>query len=114
MEKNREIPEFDQRGFLSLMKLGGKKKVDALMELLGQSAPVRITELKAAKSLAEAKAAVQALKMSAGNLGLARLEDYCDQILESKTWPLPGGMIHHVELAYAHGHKALQAQRDRI
>jgi hypothetical protein len=52
-----------------------------------------VKELAEAGSLAEAKAAAAPLKTSASHLGLAALEDLCDQVLEAQHWapgnPLP-------------------------
>jgi hypothetical protein len=114
MDPDAEIPTLDPRAFASVMKLGGKKKLDALMALLSESAPARLKELAEATTLGEAKASAQALKTSAGNLGLARLEDLCDQILTAKTWTPGSGLVASMEAAFKKGHQALLAERSKI
>jgi HPt (histidine-containing phosphotransfer) domain-containing protein len=114
MEKPAEIPNFDPYAFNSLMKMGGKKKLDALIGLLKESAPARMAELKAAPSLSEAQAAARALKTSAGNLGLARLEDFCDQVLVLKAWDAGNGLIPQMDASLRQGLAALLAQRAKI
>jgi hypothetical protein len=81
-----DLPDFDRRALDSLMKSGGKKKLDALLEMLKVNGPQRVQEMLDADNLAEAQAAAKALKNSAANLGLAALEDSCDQILALKAW----------------------------
>jgi HPt (histidine-containing phosphotransfer) domain-containing protein len=114
MDKEPDIPDFDPRAFNSIMKMGGKKKLDALTALFAESAPARLRELVAAQDLGEARAAAQALKNGAGNLGLGRLEDLCDQVLNAKSWPAAPGLVAAMEQAYRRGQTALQAERARI
>ena len=73
--------EFEPRIIQSVMKSGGKKKLDVLLNLFKAEAPQRAEEIATAADEIEAKAAARVLKSSAGNLGLLGLEDLCDQIL---------------------------------
>jgi HPt (histidine-containing phosphotransfer) domain-containing protein len=114
MDTNSDIPDLDLRSVQSVMKLGGKKKLDALIALIQESGPARLREIKEAQSLSEARAAAQALKTSAGNLGLARLEDLCDQLIASKSWAPGSPLIQQMELSYRAGHKALLEQRSKF
>jgi hypothetical protein len=54
------------------------------------------------------------LKVSAGSLGLARLEDLCDQIVGCKTWSPASDLIQEVEQAYRRGLKALLSHRNEL
>ena len=109
-----DIPDLDPRSFQSLLKLGGKKKLDALMELLQGSGPERVQELLGAKSLDEAKAAAKVLKSSAANLGLAALEDTCDQILAAKSWAPRHPLALEAQSRLAKGQAALKQARASI
>lgn len=73
--------EFEPRIIGSVMKQGGKKKLDTLLTLFRAEAPQRVAEIESAADLTEAKAAARVLKTSAGNLGLLGLEDLCDRVL---------------------------------
>ena len=108
------IPDLDPRAVHSLMKMGGKKKLDALMQLLREHGPVRVTELAATADLREAQAAARALKSSAATLGLAALEDLCDQVIESKSWRQGDPLTGQVQAALVRGSAALQAERARL
>ena len=108
------IPDLDPRAAHSLMKMGGKKKLDALMQLLKESGPARVAELAATPDLREAQAAARALKSSAANLGLAALEDLCDQVLEAKAWSAKHPLAAEAEAALARGSAALLAERARL
>jgi hypothetical protein len=81
-----DLPDLDPRPYQSLLKLGGKKKLDTLLDLLKANGHERVKELQGTPDLTEAKAAARALKSSAANLGLAALEDVCDQVLALKAW----------------------------
>jgi hypothetical protein len=83
-----ELPDLEPHAYQSLLKLGGKKKLDTLLDLLKANGHERVKELQHTADLSEAKAAARPLKSSAANLGLAALEDVCDQILAAKTWSL--------------------------
>jgi hypothetical protein len=83
-----ELPDLEPHAYQSLLKLGGKKKLDTLLDLLKANGHQRVTEMQGTADLAEAKAAARALKSSAANLGLASLEDVCDQVLAAKAWSL--------------------------
>jgi HPt (histidine-containing phosphotransfer) domain-containing protein len=111
---DNDIPYLDQRTMLSVMKMGGKKRLDSLIDMVKGAGPVRIQDLKEARTLAEAKKAAQALKGSANNLGLAKLEDVCDQILESKTWTPGSALLGQAEQAWDRGKKALLDYRNGI
>lgn len=78
--------DLDPHAYQSLLKQGGKKKLDTLMDMLKANGPQRIQELLATNSVDEAKSIARALKSSAANLGLASLEDSCDQILTQNAW----------------------------
>jgi hypothetical protein len=114
MDAFDDIPTLDPHAFHSVMKIGGKKRLDALMGLLNESGPARIREIKEATSLSEAKAAASVLKSSASNLGLARLEDLCDQIIDAKTWSPNPELVRQLEQSYRQGREGLQALRDKI
>ena len=109
-----DIPDLDPRSFQSLLKLGGKKKLDTLMELLKVSGPERVQELLGASSLGEAQAAAKVLKHSAGNLGLAALEDACDQILAAKAWAPKHPLALEAQSRLAKGQAALNKARSTI
>lgn len=109
-----DFPDLDPRTFQSLLKLGGKKKLDALMEMLKTNGPLRIQELLVATDLAEAHSAAKALKSSAAHLGLAALEDTCDQILEAKHWSAKHPLALDAQSRLAKGQAALQRARTGI
>lgn len=113
MAPQAEIPPFDPRAVDNVMKLGGKKKLDALIEILNGSAPHRLEDLKKAASPAQARTAAQSLKVTAGNLGLARLEDLCDQVLEANRAP-DAALARQLEQALGLGRKALAEHRARL
>jgi predicted transcriptional regulator len=96
------------------MKMGGKKKLDALIQLIQESGPARVAELAATPDLREAQAAARALKTSAANLGLAALEDLCDQVIEAKAWSQGHPLAGEAKAALARGHAALLAERARL
>ena len=75
--------EFEERIFVSVMRQGGKKKLDTLLGLFKSEAPKRVAEIEAAGDSAELKGAATVLKSSAANLGLLGLEDLCDQVIAS-------------------------------
>jgi hypothetical protein len=102
------IPDLDPHALHGIMKMGGKKKLDALIELLKQHGPARITELKSG----EAVAAAEALKASASHLGLAALEDLCDQVIEAGA--ASPALVGQAEAALKRGLAALQAERAKI
>jgi|GEM_PF-2889336 len=114
MDPGKDIPDLDQRTLQSVMKMGGKKKLDNLIDILDGSGSIRIQDLKGAKTLADAKEAAKSLKNSAGNLGLAQLEDICDQILDCKAWSPGSGLLKQAEAAFERGRKALRAYRGGI
>jgi len=93
------------------MKMGGKKKLDTLIEMLKEHGPKRIQELAAAGSLAEAKAAAAPLKSSASHLGLSALEDYCDQVLEATSWNPGNPLAASASVALRNGLAALAKER---
>jgi hypothetical protein len=109
-----EIPDLDPRSYQSLLKLGGKKKLDALMDLFKASGPERVQELLGASTLAEAHAAAKALKHSAANLGLAALEDTCDQILAAHAWTPKHPLALEAQSRLAKGQAALRQARSTI
>lgn len=86
------IPDLDPRALQGVMKMGGKKRLDTLIQMIQEHGPKRVQELAVASSLAEAQAAAAALKTSASHLGLSALEDLCDQVLEAKQWA-PGSPL---------------------
>jgi hypothetical protein len=109
-----EVPYLDVYTVQSVMKLGGKKKLDTLISILNDSAPLRIQDLKDAGTLSAAQSAAKMLKVSAGSLGLARLEDLCDQILNCKTWESGSSLVAQTEQAFKLGHKALLSHRNGL
>ena len=109
-----DIPDLDPRNYQSLLKLGGKKKLDTLMDLLKASGPERVQELLAATSLLEAQSAAKALKNSAANLGLAALEDTCDQILAARAWAPRHPLALEAQSRLAQGQAALNKARATI
>ena len=78
--------EFEPRIFHSVVKQGGKKKLDSLLALFKAEAPQRIAEIAAAPDALEAKAAARVLKSSAANLGLLGLEELCDSIIAGQDY----------------------------
>jgi hypothetical protein len=109
-----DLPDLDPRAFQSLMKVGGKKKLDALLEMLKTNGPQRIHELLEADNLIEAQAAARALKNSAVNLGLSALEDTCDQILAAKDWKAKHALAVSAQSQLAKGQAALDKARQSI
>jgi HPt (histidine-containing phosphotransfer) domain-containing protein len=109
-----DLPDLDPRAFQSLLKSGGKKKLDALLEMLKVNGPQRVHELLEADNLAEAQAAAKALKNSAVNLGLAALEDTCDQILAAKDWKVKHALAVSAQGQLAKGQSALGKARQGI
>jgi len=114
VDPESEIPYLDLYTVQSVMKLGGKKKLDTLIAILNESGPLRLQDLKAAATLPAAQSAAKMLKVSAGSLGLARLEDLCDQIVGCKTWDQALELIQEVEQAYRKGLKALLSHRNEL
>lgn len=108
------IADLDPRAVQSIMKLGGKKKLDTLTQMAQEHGPARIQELGEAADLKEAQAAARALKVSAANLGLAALEDLCDQVIECKTWQKGHPLAAACGGALQRGLKALAAERSRL
>jgi len=102
------IPDLDPHALHGLMKMGGKKKLDALIQLMKEHGPARVAELKGG----EAVAAAQALKTSASHLGLAALEDVCDQVIESGA--ASPALAAQADAALKRGLAALQAERTKI
>jgi hypothetical protein len=113
-EAKMEFPDLDPRSVQSLIKSGGKKKLDTLIEMLKTNAPQRLKELQAAGSPEEAKAVARVLKTSASNLGLAALEDVCDQIIEGKTWTAGSPLAKDAQVKYQAGLAALVKVRGTI
>jgi len=108
------IPDLDPRAVHGLMKMGGKKKLDTLIQMLKDNGPARLKELAAATDLKEAQDAAHALKNSASSLGLSALEDVCDQILESKAWSPGHPLAKEAAAALDRGSRALVAERGRL
>lgn len=108
------IPDLDPHSYQSLLKLGGKKKLDTLMDLFKASGPDRVQELLGASTLAEAHAAANVLKHSAANLGLAALEDTCDQILALRAWAPRHPLALEAQSRLAKGQAALQQARSKL
>ncbi len=110
MASQADVPEFDPRSVDRVMKLGGKKKLDELIGILDASAPVRLEDLKKASGAGSVRAAAQSLKVTAGGLGLAKLEDLCDRVLETGASP-DAGFLRQLEQAWTAGRKALGRHR---
>jgi hypothetical protein len=108
------IPDLDPRAIQGMMKMGGKKKLDTLIQMLQDHAPVRLKELAAATALSEAQAAARVLKTSASHLGLGSLEDCCDQVLESASWSPGSPLAAEAAAAYQRGLAALTALRQTL
>jgi HPt (histidine-containing phosphotransfer) domain-containing protein len=109
-----DLPDLDIRAFQSLMKSGGKKKLDTLLEMLKVNGPQRLHEMLDSDSLAEAQAAARALKSSAANLGLSALEDSCDQILALKDWKPKHPLAVEAQAQLTKGQAALLKARQSI
>lgn len=77
--------EFEPRMLQSIIKQGGKKKLDTLLTLFRKEAPLRIAEIEATKDAVDAKATARVLKASCATLGLLGLEDLCDQIISGRA-----------------------------
>jgi len=114
MDSGSEIPFLDLHTVQSVMKLGGKKKLDALIGSLNDLAELRMQDLKDAATISQAQSAAKGLKISAGSLGLARLEDLCDQILGGNSWQAGSGIVAQTELALKKGRQALLLYRAGI
>lgn len=108
------IPDLDPRALHGVMKMGGKKKLDALVQLLQEHGPKRVQELAEAGSLAEAKAAAAPLKSSASHLGLSALEDLCDQVLEATQWASGAALAAQASTALKNGLASLAKERAKL
>lgn len=108
------LADLDPHAVHSIMKIGGKKKLDTLIQMLKDHGPTRLAELAQADDAAEAHAAAQALKSSAINLGLSALEDLCDQILAAKDWAPNSALASQAQAAFQRGLAALTAERNRL
>lgn len=80
--------EFEPRMLHSIIKQGGKKKLDTLLALFRKEAPQRLAEIEATKDTVEAKATARVLKASCATLGLLGLEESCDQIIAGRNHTL--------------------------
>ena len=80
------LVDLDPKVLKAVLKQGGKKQVDSLLELFKKNAPMRVKELEAAPDLDEAQAAAKALGRSAKNLGLTALTAACDDIVALNKW----------------------------
>jgi hypothetical protein len=76
-----DFGDFEPRALQSLIKQGGKKKLDALLDMFKLESPKRVEEIEKANSAKDGAASARVLKSSAANLGLHALEDSCDQII---------------------------------
>jgi HPt (histidine-containing phosphotransfer) domain-containing protein len=74
------LKDFEPKSLQSIIKLGGKKKLDTLLELFRKEAPQRVNEIEGPDA-EESKAAAKVLKISCANLGLHALEETCEQVL---------------------------------
>lgn len=108
------IHNLDSRAIQSLMKMGGKKKLDTLIELFKEQGPARVQELLSASSLSEAQAAARVLKTSASHLGLSVLEDLCDQVLKAHQWSGGSPLAQQIQASYPLALSALLAERNRL
>jgi hypothetical protein len=77
--------EFEPRMLQSIIKQGGKKKLDVLLALFRKEAPKRLAELEATSDGVDAKATARVLKASCATLGLMGLEELCDQIISGRN-----------------------------
>ena len=77
--------EFEPRMLQSIIKQGGKKKLDTLLALFRKEAPRRLEEIEATTDAVDAKATARVLKASCATLGLLGLEELCDQIIEGRN-----------------------------
>lgn len=103
--------EFEPRILQSVMKSGGKKKLDALLVLFKSEAPQRVAEIASATDGIEAKAAARVLKSSAGNLGLLGLEDLCDQVLAGQDFK---ALAPEIKAALSKANSYLDSQRKAL
>jgi hypothetical protein len=108
------IPDFDPKALQRLMKVGGKKQLDTEMQLIKDDGSMRLKEWAAASELREAQSAARALKASAAKLGLAALEDLCDQVLEAQSWPLDPSLVETAKGALQRGLRLLDSQRSLL
>jgi hypothetical protein len=105
------IPDLDAKALQRLMKVGGKKQLDAEIQLIKDDGSMRLKEWAAAGDLREAQSAARAIKASAAKLGLAALEDLCDQVLEAQAWPLDPSLPESAKGALQRGLRALEKER---
>jgi HPt (histidine-containing phosphotransfer) domain-containing protein len=77
--------EFEVQFLQMIVKQGGKKKLDVLLELFRKEAPIRLEEMAQAQDAQDAKASARVLKSSCANLGLMGLESLCEQIMEGRS-----------------------------
>ena len=109
-----DLHDLDPHAVQSLLKQGGKKKLDTLLDMLKANGPQRVQELLATDSLAEAQAAARALKNSAAILGLNNLEDTCDRILQQKAWNPRHALALEAQSRLASGQAALGKARQAL
>lgn len=81
-----DFGDLDPKVLREMVKQGGKKQVDTLLDLFKKNAPLRAKEVEAAPDLQEAQDAAKALQRSAKNLGLVALEVACAEIAAMKSW----------------------------
>jgi hypothetical protein len=105
------IPDLDSKALQRLMKAGGKKQLDTEIQLIKDDGAMRLKEWGAASDLREAQSAARALKASAAKLGLAALEDLCDQVLEAELWPVDPALLESAKGALQRGLRALEKER---
>ncbi|HTB33756.1 MAG TPA: hypothetical protein VK842_02755 [bacterium] len=108
------IPDLDPKALQRLMKMGGKKQVDSETQLIKADGAMRLKEWAAAGDLREAQSAARALKASAAKLGLAALEDLCDQVLEAQAWPIDASLVETAKGALQRGLRALDNERSLL
>jgi HPt (histidine-containing phosphotransfer) domain-containing protein len=109
-----DIADLDPHALQSVMKIGGKKKLDTLIQMLKEHGPQRLNELDQSNSLGEAQSAAKVLKNSAINLGLSSLENCCDEILAASQWNAGSPLAAQAKAAYQRGLAALMAERGKI
>lgn len=108
------IPDLDPHAIHGIMKMGGKKKLDSLIQMLKDHGPARIQELLEASTLSEAQSAARVLKGSASHLGLGNLEDLCDQVLEAVQWTQRSPLAQQIQASYPRALSALLAERAKL
>jgi hypothetical protein len=106
--------EYDKRAIESLMKRGGKKMLDSVMNRLREYGPGLIRDLETSPDAAVVAEAARTLKSCSADLGLLGLEDVCDRILEKAagdSWTADAGLAAELKHKWLNAFSWLDSMR---